>query len=103
MVALATKYGASTVVVTGENLLTDATGPFPLIHAVGRASVRAPRLVDMVWGDPTHPKVTLVGKGVVFDTGGLDIKPPANMFGAAPPSSSAAISTLRRSFQTHGR
>lgn len=69
------------MVIAGEDLLTDASGPFPLIHAVGRASVRPPRLVDLIWGNPAHPKVTLVGKGVVFDTGGLDIKPPSNMIG----------------------
>jgi leucyl aminopeptidase len=52
---------------------------FPLIHAVGMASTRAPRLIDFSWGDPSHPKVTLVGKGVCFDTGGLDLKPSAGM------------------------
>ena len=52
---------------------------FPLIHAVGRAPPRAPRLIDITWGDPTAPKVTLVGKGVCFDTGGLDIKPASGM------------------------
>ena len=51
----------------------------PAIHAVGRASDRAPRLVDLRWGDPAAPQVTLVGKGVCFDTGGLDIKPSSNM------------------------
>ncbi len=68
--------GAETEVIVGDDLL--ARG-FPLIHAVGAGSVRQPRLVDITWGDPTHPKVTIVGKGVVFDTGGLDIKPSANM------------------------
>ena len=52
---------------------------FPLIHAVGMASTRAPRLIDLSWGDPAHPKVTLVGKGVCFDTGGLDLKPSSGM------------------------
>ncbi len=52
---------------------------FPMIHAVGRASAEAPRLIDMVWGDKDAPKVTLVGKGVCFDTGGLDIKPSSGM------------------------
>lgn len=52
---------------------------FPMIHAVGRASARAPRLVDMSWGQARAPKITLVGKGVCFDTGGLDIKPSAGM------------------------
>jgi len=55
------------------------TQNFPLIHAVGMASHRAPRLIDLSWGDPGHPKVTLVGKGVCFDSGGLDIKPPSGM------------------------
>jgi leucyl aminopeptidase len=49
------------------------------VHAVGRAAVRAPRLIDISWGDPGHPKVTLVGKGVCFDTGGLDLKPASGM------------------------
>jgi leucyl aminopeptidase len=52
---------------------------FPLIHAVGSASPRRPRLIEFTWGNSKHPKVTLVGKGVVFDTGGLDIKPSASM------------------------
>jgi leucyl aminopeptidase len=52
---------------------------FPLIHVVGAASERDPRLIDFSWGNPKHPKVTLVGKGVCFDTGGLDIKPSAGM------------------------
>lgn len=52
---------------------------FPMIHAVGRASTRAPRLIDMQFGKASHPKITLVGKGVCFDTGGLDIKPSSGM------------------------
>ena len=52
---------------------------FPMVHAVGKASPRAPRLIDFTWGAPRAPKVTLVGKGVCFDTGGLDIKPAAGM------------------------
>ena len=52
---------------------------FPMIHAVGKASPRAPRLIDFSWGSPRAPKVTLLGKGVCFDTGGLDIKPPSGM------------------------
>jgi leucyl aminopeptidase len=50
-----------------------------MIHAVGRASPRAPRLIDLAWGDPASPRVTVVGKGVAFDTGGLDLKPGAAM------------------------
>ncbi len=52
---------------------------FPLIQIVGEASPRRPRLIDFTWGNPRHPKVTLVGKGVCFDTGGLDIKPSSGM------------------------
>lgn len=74
--ALAAEHGATVSVTTGEDLLARN---FPLIHAVGRAATRAPRLIDMQWGDPAHPKVTLVGKGVCFDTGGLDIKPSSGM------------------------
>jgi leucyl aminopeptidase len=74
--ALATRHGASIKTIVGEDLLAQN---FPLIHAVGRASVRAPRLIDIAWGDPTAPKITLVGKGVCFDTGGLDIKPESAM------------------------
>jgi leucyl aminopeptidase len=62
--------------IVGDDLLSDG---FPLVHAVGRAAARAPRLIDITWGDPGHPKVTLVGKGVCFDTGGLDIKPESGM------------------------
>src|SRR5207248_1504494 len=52
---------------------------YPTIHAVGRASDRAPRLVDITWGASDAPKVTLVGKGVCFDSGGLDLKPASGM------------------------
>ena len=74
--ALAKKHKARISVVTGDDLLAKN---FPMIHAVGRASDKAPRLIDMIWGDRNAPKVTLVGKGVCFDTGGLDIKPSASM------------------------
>ncbi|RDE10022.1 leucyl aminopeptidase family protein [Pelagibacterium lacus] len=63
--------------VTRGDALLDAN--FPMIHAVGRASDQAPRLVDFSWGDAAHPKLTLVGKGVTFDTGGLNIKPGNSM------------------------
>lgn len=62
--------------IIGDALLSDN---FPMIHAVGRASNEAPRLLDLTWGNKNHPKVTLVGKGVTFDTGGLNIKPGAGM------------------------
>ena len=72
---LATEFGAVFDVVRGEDLLEQN---FPMIHAVGRASTRAPRLIDFSWGG-AGPKLTLVGKGVCFDTGGLNIKPGASM------------------------
>ncbi len=73
---LAVKHGARISVIIGDDLLKQN---FPLIHAVGRASPRTPRLIDITWGDAAAPKVTLVGKGVCFDTGGLDIKPSSGM------------------------
>ncbi|WP_075222943.1 leucyl aminopeptidase family protein [Acuticoccus yangtzensis] len=73
--ALAREYGAVVEITDGEDLETG----FPMIAAVGAASHRPPLLVDLTWGDETAPKVTLVGKGVVFDTGGLDIKPASAM------------------------
>ncbi|RWQ01296.1 leucyl aminopeptidase family protein [Mesorhizobium sp.] len=73
---LAGTYDAEVSVTRGDDLLKKN---FPMIHAVGRASVGAPRLIDMIWGPENAPKVTLVGKGVCFDTGGLDIKPSSGM------------------------
>ncbi|MGX1101833.1 MULTISPECIES: leucyl aminopeptidase family protein [Bradyrhizobium] len=72
---LATRFGAAFNCISGDELAQN----FPLIHAVGMASTRAPRLIELSWGDPAHPKVTLVGKGVCFDTGGLDLKPSSGM------------------------
>ncbi len=72
--ALADRFGATATVVLGEAL----EAGFPMIHAVGKASPRAPRLLDMRWGT-AGPALTLVGKGVCFDTGGLNIKPSAGM------------------------
>ncbi|SNR33152.1 leucyl aminopeptidase family protein [Puniceibacterium sediminis] len=72
---LAADFGAQIAVATGDELLE---ANFPMIHAVGRASVEAPRLIDMRWGT-TGPTLTLVGKGVCFDTGGLNIKPGSSM------------------------
>ncbi len=68
--------GGAVKEVVGDDLLSEN---FPLVHAVGKGSDRPPRLIDATWGDPSNPKVTLVGKGVVFDTGGLDIKPDSAM------------------------
>jgi leucyl aminopeptidase len=74
---LAAAFGASASAIVGDDLLTQN---FPMIHAVGRAAGagRAPRLLEMNWGS-TGPHLTLVGKGVCFDTGGLDIKPASGM------------------------
>lgn len=74
--ALAAAHNATVETVVGEDLLRAG---LPMIHAVGRASVRQPRLIDLRWGAPKGRSVTLVGKGVCFDTGGLDIKPSSGM------------------------
>jgi leucyl aminopeptidase len=96
--SLAETYGAEVGSTVGDDLLA---ANFPMIHAVGRASIRAPRLIDLRWGAADHPKVTLVGKGVAFDTGGLNLKTDAGMLlmkkdmgGAA-----AAIATARMIMQ----
>jgi leucyl aminopeptidase len=73
---IAQEFNADYSEVIGDDLLKQN---YPAIHAVGRASDDAPRLLDLRWGDKSHPKVTLVGKGVCFDTGGLDIKPSSYM------------------------
>lgn len=72
---IATTHGAGIEVIAGHELAKN----FPAIHAVGRASHRAPRLICLRWGDASHPHVALVGKGVCFDTGGLNIKPADGM------------------------
>jgi len=72
---LAGRHGAKFAVTSGPELEKN----FPLIHAVGMGSPRAPRLIDFTWGKDSDPKITLVGKGVCFDTGGLDIKPDSAM------------------------
>jgi leucyl aminopeptidase len=74
--ALATAYGARFNAIVGADLLAQN---YPLIHAVGRAAAQAPRLLHINWGQPDAPRLALVGKGVTFDTGGLDIKPSAGM------------------------
>jgi leucyl aminopeptidase len=75
-------------VIAGEKLARE----FPLIHAVGMGSPRAPRLIDMTWGKDSDPKITLVGKGVCFDTGGLDIKNDAGMLNMKKDMGGAATS-----------
>ena len=73
--AVAAEFDAGFRVVIGDGL----EAGYPLIHTVGQASPRAPRLIELTWGEADAPKLTLVGKGVCFDTGGLDIKPSAGM------------------------
>ncbi|MDF1586625.1 leucyl aminopeptidase family protein [Marinimicrococcus flavescens] len=73
---IAASGGARCTTIPGDDLLAQN---YPTIHAVGRASDRAPRLIEILWGEADAPRLTLVGKGVCFDTGGLDIKPPAGM------------------------
>ena len=76
MRTLAQEFEATFGQIVGDELLARN---FPLIHAVGRASSHPPRLLDLRWGSPTDPKVTLLGKGVCFDSGGLDLKPSSAM------------------------
>lgn len=73
---IAKAQGATIRRYVGDELLANN---FPTVHSVGRAATVAPELVDFEWGDVNHPRVTLVGKGVCFDSGGLDIKPPSSM------------------------
>jgi leucyl aminopeptidase len=73
---VAEEHKATLSVIKGDDLLKKN---FPMIHAVGRAGSQEPRLIDFAWGKKNAPKVTLVGKGVCFDTGGLDIKPSSGM------------------------
>jgi leucyl aminopeptidase len=74
--ALASEFGAEAFVITGDDLLKENLN---MIHAVGRASTTAPRLIDLRWGRVDAPRLTLVGKGVCFDSGGLDIKNASGM------------------------
>ena len=71
---IAGRYKASFNRIVGDDLLTEN---FPLIHAVGKGSPRPPQLIEFNWGNDDHPTVTLVGKGIVYDTGGLNLKPKA--------------------------
>jgi len=73
---LAAAHGATIDCIVGDDLLV---ANYPAVHAVGRASARPPRLIDLRWGDENAPKLTLVGKGVCFDTGGLNVKPAGGM------------------------
>jgi len=75
-VDLAGQFGATVAVTVGDDLLAEN---YPMIHAVGRASVDQPRLIDLIWGKADDPRITLVGKGVCFDSGGLDLKPASAM------------------------
>lgn len=78
VIAVGERFGAEVTTIVGDALLTQS---YPMVHAVGRAAdaSAAPRLIDLTWGDPAAPKVTLVGKGVCFDTGGLNLKPDSSM------------------------
>ncbi len=73
---VAKEFGATFKQTIGDALLTEN---YPAVHAVGRAATNAPRMIDIAWGNEADPKITLVGKGVCFDTGGLDIKPSSGM------------------------
>lgn len=73
---LADRFGGQFSEIVGDDLLTQN---YPAVHAVGRAATHAPRLLDVRWGDDSQPSLTLVGKGVCFDSGGLDIKPAGGM------------------------
>jgi leucyl aminopeptidase len=75
-VKLAESFDASVRMIRGDDLISDK---FPLVYAVGRAAAEEPRIVDFSWGRDDAPKVALIGKGVTFDTGGLDIKPASGM------------------------
>jgi leucyl aminopeptidase len=74
--AVGQEFGATVHQIVGDDLLAQN---YPTIHTVGRASAHAPRLIDLRWGEVQHPKLTLIGKGVCFDSGGLDIKPASGM------------------------
>ncbi|HEX3942808.1 MAG TPA: leucyl aminopeptidase family protein, partial [Rhizomicrobium sp.] len=85
---VARDYAAKFSQIIGDELITKK---YPLLHAVGRASVRQPRLIDFSWGETGAPKVTLVGKGVVFDSGGLDLKPSSGMLTMKKDMGGAAV------------
>ncbi|MCB1520376.1 MAG: leucyl aminopeptidase family protein [Hyphomicrobiaceae bacterium] len=102
--ALAARHGADIEVTVGDDLLDRK---FPMIHAVGRASTRPPRLIDMTWSKPggsaSAPRLTLVGKGICFDTGGLDIKPASGMLLMKKDMGGAAVAlSLAHMIMSHG-
>ncbi|HYX03369.1 MAG TPA: leucyl aminopeptidase family protein [Reyranella sp.] len=88
--SLGKAHKAKVRVIVGDDLLKQN---YPMVHAVGRASARAPRLIDLVWGRDSDPKVTLVGKGVCFDSGGLDLKPATGMLNMKKDMGGAATVT----------
>jgi len=73
---LGKEFGAKVTITAGDDLLEQN---YPMVHAVGRAATAEPHFVELEWGDASHPKLALVGKGVTFDSGGLDIKPGSGM------------------------
>src|SRR4029078_6061400 len=75
-IEVAKNHDAAITQIIGDDLLVNN---YPTIHAVERASPRVPRLIDLHWGEMSHPKITLIGKGVCFDSGGLDIKTASGM------------------------
>lgn len=85
---MATRHRADFRAVVGDELLVEN---FPAIHAVGRASHRAPRLLELLWGNPDAPRISVVGKGVCFDTGGLDIKSADGMAAMKKDMGGAAV------------
>jgi leucyl aminopeptidase len=103
---LASLFAGKLAVTVGDRLLE---ANLPMIHAVGKASATPPRLIDLTWGDPGAPKVTLIGKGVTFDTGGLDIKPSSAMLlmkkdmGGAATALAAARMIMGESLPVHLR
>ena len=86
--AVADAHGATVRVIVGDQLLQEN---YPTIHIVGRASHRPPRLIDLRWGKESAPKVTLVGKGVCFDSGGLDLKTHEGMLQMKKDMGGAAV------------
>jgi leucyl aminopeptidase len=85
---MAARHQAECRAIVGEELLVEN---FPAIHAVGRASHRAPRLIELLWGDPDAPRIAIIGKGVCFDTGGLDLKSAEGMAAMKKDMGGAAV------------